>query len=105
MIIYNVTVNIDHDVHDEWKEWMIHHHIPEVMKTGLFIESRFTRVIGEEDGGKTYSVQYLCKDMETYEKYQSDHAPRLQKDHADKYAGKFGAFRTILNVVDILTVK
>ena len=22
MIIYNVTINIDHDAHDEWVRWM-----------------------------------------------------------------------------------
>jgi hypothetical protein len=105
MIIYNVTVNIDHEVHDEWIEWMLNIHIPEVLSTGLFLESRFSRIIAEEEGGRAYSIQYLCKDMETYEKYKAEHAPRLQKAHLDKYEGKFGAFRTIMNVVDIMTVK
>lgn len=100
-IIYNVTVSIDIDVHDEWVEWMKSVHIPEVLATGMFLESRFTRVIGDEEGGKTYSIQYLCESMDTYEKYQKIFAPQLQKEHNDKYAGKFAAFRTILNVVDI----
>ncbi len=101
MIIYNVTVSIDEDIHEEWVSWMKSIHIPEVLGTGMFVESRFTRVIGEEEGGKTYSIQYLCESMDIYEKYQSDFAPDLQKSHNDKYAGKFAAFRTLLNVVDI----
>jgi hypothetical protein len=101
MIIYNVTINIDIDVHEEWVQWMKEVHIPDVLATGMFLESRFTRVIGDEEGGKTYSIQYLCSSMDTYEKYQSEHAPRLQKEVAEKYPGKFSAFRTILNVVDI----
>lgn len=100
-IIYNVTVSIDVDVHDEWVEWMKNIHIPEVLATGMFLESRFTRVIGEEEGGKTYSIQYLCENMETYERYQNEFATPLQYAHNAKYAGKFAAFRTILNVVDI----
>ncbi len=101
MIIYNVTISIDVDVHEEWVQWMKDKHIPDVLETGMFIESRFTRVMGEEENGKTYSIQYLCSSMEIYEKYQSEHAPRLQKEVAAKYPGKFSAFRTILNVVDI----
>lgn len=101
MIIYNVTVSIDEDVHQEWVDWMKSIHIPEVLATGMFLESRFTKVVGEEEGGKTYSIQYLCKDMDTYERYQKDFASGLQKAHNERYQGKFAAFRTILNVVDI----
>ena len=101
MIIYNVTISIDLDVHDEWVQWMKDIHIPDVLQTGMFVESRFTRVIGDEENGKTYSIQYLCLSEDLYNKYQSEHAPRLQKEVAEKYPGKFSAFRTILNVVDI----
>lgn len=101
MIIYNVTVSIDNDAEDSWVKWMKETHIPDVLNTGLFLESRFTRVMGEEEGGKTYSIQYLCESMETYEKYRDEHAPRLQKDHSERFQGKFAAFRTILKVVDI----
>lgn len=101
MIIYNVTISIDVDVHEEWVSWMKEVHIPDVLNTGMFKESRFTRVLGEEEGGKTYSIQYLCESMDLYEKYQAEHAPRLQKEVAERYPGKFAAFRTILRVVDI----
>lgn len=99
MILYSVTVNIDHDVHDEWLAWMKEVHIPEVMETGVFIESRICRIHAEEDGGKTYSFQYLAKTMDDYNRYQNEFAPKLQKSHTDKYAGKFVAFRTILEVL------
>ena len=98
MIIYNVTVNIDHDVHDDWLWWMQEVHIPEVMKTGLFLESRFSRILAEEDGGKSYSIQYLCPDMQTYERYRDEFAHALQQEHTAKFAGKFVAFRTLLRV-------
>ena len=99
MILYSVTVNIDHDVHDEWLEWMKGAHIPEVMETGLFIESRICRIHAEEDGGKTYSFQYLAKTMNDYDIYLAEHAPRLQEFHMAKYSGKFVAFRTLLEVL------
>jgi hypothetical protein len=98
MILYNVTVNIDHDVHDNWLKWMQEVHIPEVMQTGMFLEARISKILAEEEGGKSYAIQYLAKDMETYETYRDRFAPELQKAHTEKFAGKFVAFRTLLRV-------
>ena len=100
MIIYNVTVNIDHNVHEDWLEWMKQVHIPDVMATGAFLENKISKVLADQDeGGITYAIQYISKDMETYERYQKEHAPRLQQEHSARYEGKFAAFRTLLEVV------
>lgn len=100
MIIYNVTVIIDESVHDEWIGWMKEVHIPDVMKTGKFLNNKICRVLdAEEEGGLTYAIQYTAKDRKDYEDYQANFAPALQAGHTQKYAGKFGAFRTLLEIV------
>ncbi len=101
MIIYNVTINIDHAVHDEWLKWMKEIHIPEVMRTGLFLENRMMKVLGdEESGGVTYSVQYTCKNMGDFKQYENMFAPELRRTHLEKYRDKFVAFRTLLEIID-----
>ena len=35
MIIYNVTMNVESDIHDEWLNWMRNTHIPKYFATGL----------------------------------------------------------------------
>ena len=102
MIIYNVTVNIDNDVHDDWHQWMKDVHIPDVVNTGFFKEARFSRILAEEEGGKSYSIQYLCDSMERLEEYQNTMAQKLQAEHTARYEGKFVAFRTLLRVDKIL---
>lgn len=100
MIIYNVTININHDAHDEWLAWMRETHIPDVMKTGLFSESRMLRLIGdEESGGITYAIQYTCASMQDYETYREKFAPALQRATLEKFKDKFVAFRTLLETV------
>lgn len=99
MIIYNVTVNIENDVHEEWLNWMKTIHIPDVMKTGFFLENKICKVLVDEEQGVTYSIQYTADSIKEYEEYKKSHAPRLQKEHTDKYQGKFVAFRTLLEVV------
>jgi len=100
MIIYNVTVKIDLDVHDEWLQWMRSIHIPDVMATNMFDDHRMARVLlQDESDGITYSIQYSCKDMATLQKYTAQFAPALQKDVAEKYPNKFVAFRTVLEII------
>ncbi|MBX7093671.1 MAG: DUF4286 family protein [Flavobacteriales bacterium] len=99
MILYNVTVNIDHDVEQEWLKWMKEVHIPDVLRTGMFIENKICKILAESEGGTSYSVQYLCKDMPTFQQYEETFAPALRAEHTEKYKGKFVAFRTLLEVV------
>lgn len=101
MIIYNVTVNIEDDVHEDWIAWMKTVHIPEVMNTGYFLEHKVCKVLStqQDETGHTYAIQYTCKSMDELDEYQEKHAPNLQKDHTTRYEGKFVAFRTLLEVV------
>ncbi len=99
MIIYNVTVNVENDVRDEWVKWMKEIHIPEVMKTGYFTENKICKVLVDEEQGTTFSVQYTCKSIDVLKDYQSKEAPRLQKDHNEKYGTKAVAFRTLLEIL------
>jgi hypothetical protein len=98
MILYNVTVNIENDVASEWLQWMQEVHIPDVMKTGLFVEYKLFRLLTEveENTGTTYSVQYFAKTMADYQLYQEKFAKDLQFEHSRRYKGKFVAFRSLL---------
>lgn len=101
MILYNVTVNVEDSIHDEWLVWMKQTHIPDVMKTKKFISSRIFRLIGDEDsGGKTYSIQYSCNSMNDFLDYEHNHAKALREAHTTKFKDRFVAFRSILESVD-----
>jgi len=99
MVLYNVTVSVDPAIAEEWLQWMREIHIPEVMATGCFLESRLSRVHGEEEGGLTYSVLYLSPDQTTLTRYQKEFAPALQLAHSQRYQGRFAAFRTELSLI------
>jgi len=96
MIIYNVTIKVDHEVASDWFKWMKEKHIPDVMNTGYFLEHRILKVMVDEEDGLTYSVQYKCASMNDLEGYQKEHAASLQAEHTARYANKFVAFRTLL---------
>jgi len=101
MILYNVTINIDDESHDEWLEWMLNVHIPKVLDTGLFRSWKMFRVITrfDEETGTTYSVQYMLDNLDKYDMYRTLYAPTLQQETFDKYGERFTAFRTLLEEV------
>ena len=99
MYIYNVTINIDESIHDQWLDWMQQEHIPAMLDTGKFSKALLTRVqIKEEMGGITYSVQYRTDSKETLEQYYNEDAQTL-RGQSKPFEGKFVAFRTELEVI------
>jgi ABC-type ATPase with predicted acetyltransferase domain len=99
MYIYNVTINIQEDIHDKWVDWMKKEHIPDMLNTKKFTKALMTRVLVEEElGGITYSVQYTTDSKETLQRYYDENASDLRAK-SKPFEGKFVAFRTELEVV------
>ncbi|MEC3964251.1 DUF4286 family protein [Flagellimonas halotolerans] len=100
MLIYNVTINIDESVHDQWLDWMKDKHLPDMLATGKFTHAKMVKVLVEEDmGGITYSVQYTTENRDTLEAYYKEDAERLRGDAQKMFPNKFVAFRTELEVI------
>ena len=104
MIIYNVTINVDQSIHEDWLVW-IKEHIPRVLATGKFTEAKLTKVLVDEDmGGVTYSVQYRAKSREALENYYIQDADHLRNEGLVKFADKMLSFRTELEIIDEYSV-
>jgi hypothetical protein len=104
MIIYNVTINVDESIHNEWLIW-IKNHIPQVLATGKFTEAKLTKVLVDEElGGTTYSVQYRAKSREDLDNYYKFDADKLRNEGLAKFADTMLAFRTELEIVDEYSV-
>ncbi|WP_088324222.1 DUF4286 family protein [Polaribacter tangerinus] len=100
MYIYNVTMNIDENIHKEWLLW-IESHITAVLDTGKFTAAKLTQVLVDEDmGGTTYSVQYSANSREDLDNYYKLHADDLRQEAAQKFGNKMLAFRTELKIVN-----
>jgi hypothetical protein len=100
MLLYNVTVKIDQQIAEEWLSWMRSVHIPDVLATGCFQEHRLARLLSmEEEDDPTFTIQYLCPNQETLNRYFEDHAPALQRTHKERYHERFVAFRSIMEIL------
>lgn len=100
MILYNVTTKVENSIHEEWLKWIQEVHIPDVMKTGMFIENKLCRMLtSKQPDGVTYAVQYLCKDMKTMHQYESQFSKPLREAYKEKYEGKYVVFRSVMEVI------
>ena len=100
MYIYSVTVFIDKDAETNWLDFMQQKHISDVLKTGFFTKACMRKVVKHTDADKSvYKIEYYCKDKESYQTYATTAASALQKDVADRFAGRFNAERVLLEEI------
>jgi hypothetical protein len=100
MVLYNVTVKISNTVKEDWLKWMKETHIPDVMDTGFFQEHKICRLLGEDESeGTTFAIQYIAKSLQDFAQYNEQEAPRLQKEHSNRYKNQYVAFRTLMEIL------
>ena len=100
MVIYNVTTGVDRAIELEWLEWMREIHIPEVMRTKMFVGFKFYKVLTtEDDGTVSYAVQYSARSLGDIDLYLEKFAPSLRNESKKKFGDRQAAFRTVLEEV------
>ncbi len=93
---YLVFVKVDPAVRGEWRRWMHTVHIPDVMRTGCFERCEFDY----DPEADEHLITYHCRRRSDLERYFRDHAPRLQAEHTERYAGRFTARRHVMAPVE-----
>ncbi|HMP91621.1 MAG TPA: DUF4286 family protein [Phnomibacter sp.] len=100
MIIYNVTVQMEPDIAEQWLGWMQQLHIPQVMATGCFTRYQLVRLLETQpDEGTTYAIQYYAEGRPQVDEYLATHAPALRKEVEQTWGNKVFAFRTLMEVI------
>lgn len=101
MILYNVTVNVEQSIEEEWLEWMKSEHVLDVLNTGMFQNAKIFRLLDVEqsEGTATYAVQYFADSMEYFDLYQKKYAPALKAEVDQKFGGQAVSFRTLMEEV------
>lgn len=101
MLIYNVTVQVDWGIHDDWVKWMLREHLPEMVNTGCFANAKLMRLLEtDENDGPTYAAQYFAENKANYDRYIKDHSEAVRKKYTEKWGTRVIAFRTLMQVVE-----
>jgi len=100
MIIYNVTVKVEHAIARQWLDWLKEEHIPDIISTGCFTHATILHLLeADDDEGITYAVQYHTTDKTLYDRYVEKFAEEMRKKATGKWGSQFIAFRSVMHVV------
>ncbi len=100
MIVYNISNKVDLAIEADWVQWQLKEHIPAIMASGQFTDSKFYKLLGDEDDDSaTYIVQYFAASVENYHNYVHNFAPQRRQEAFEKWGDRFIAFRSIMQVV------
>ncbi len=100
MIIYNVTVKVEHGIVQDWIEWMKSEHMPDLLNTGLFLDCKLCRLLEQDEtDGITFTAQYFCKSLDEYNTYISEYAQGMRDKGFSRFGNRFIAFRTVMEVL------
>jgi hypothetical protein len=100
MIIYNVTIKVDHSIAPAWLSWLKEEHIPDIIATGCFTHATILHLLEADDTeGITYAVQYHAESKALYNRYIDQFSEVMRKKGIDKWGNKFIAFRSVMQLV------
>jgi hypothetical protein len=100
MVVYNITTKVHASVDQDWLRWQQEVHIPAIMKTGLFKEFRFLRLLEQDDTeGHTYATQFTAASAAEYQQYIRDHAGKLRQEAIEKWGDRIISFRSLLELI------
>lgn len=101
MVIYNVTVKVEHSIAADWRYWMLQEHLPMLLKTGCFTDAKLFRLMDQDDTeGPTFCAQYYCNSREEYELYLEKYADAARDASQKLWGKKYIAFRSLMQLQD-----
>ena len=101
MILYNVTIKVHNNIHNEWLQWLKEEHVIDIMQTKCFADFKILRLLEvDETEGPTYAVQYFAESKALYNLYIEKFATEMRNRSFAKWGDKFIAFRSVMQIVD-----
>lgn len=96
-VIYEVNIEVDGAVHDDYRRWL-RDHVAEILALPGFKGAKVFEVLEPPPsaGRVGLCVQYTLQDRAALDDYLRDHAPRLRADGVARFGDRFQASRRVL---------
>ena len=102
MIIYNTTFHVEDEVHDMFLFFIRNKFVPQASDSGLLSEPRLAHIYKQHnDKGRSYSLQFRVKDIETLNKWVVGVEKTIQAELVASFGHKVAGFATLMEEVDL----
>lgn len=96
-VVYEVNLEVDRGIADEYKAWLIEHaskiiDLPGFLHVEIF-EDEWNDLTSSY---KKWCVQYRVQSQEHLDAYLSEHAVRMREEGVERFGNKFRASRRVL---------
>jgi hypothetical protein len=99
-IVFNVTTKVDKAIADEWLQWILQVHAPQIILTRCFTHFKVLQLLEVDDAeGPTYAIQYFADTLAGYERYLYEFAAHFSNQSLSKWNHRVMDFGTVMKVV------
>lgn len=88
MILFNITILSDNEIHEELRSWILEDFIPNVAKEELFKSQSLLKILNSPNEGVTYSLQFIAEDETKIAAFRVGHLLALHNKAQNEYANK-----------------
>src|SRR3954447_17819749 len=101
MFIYNITMQAEWQIHDEWLRWMSETYVPYAMDSGCFEKYQLVQLLEVNDTeGPTYALQLYSASKADYNRYLELYLPQIELQGFEKWEGSLVTFATLMKVME-----
>jgi hypothetical protein len=101
MFIYNITIKVDWQIHDEWLQWLRNNYIPSIMQTNCFEKYQATRLHEtDETEGPTYAIQFYATSKLQCNRYSRLYAASVMQNAFEKWKDQMLSFSSLMEIIN-----
>ena len=101
MIIYNTTYHVSQETEGKFVEWLKCEYIAEAIKSGVLIDPQLVKILGETEGGNSYSLQFKCESIDLLDTWYSETGRDLLEKMLSKFGQQVTGFSTLMELINL----
>ncbi len=97
MIIYNQTIKVDWEIHNEFKFWIEEEVMEDAKNSDIIQTSKFLKLLDvDTSDGMIYCVQHYFDSQMAYNQYKMTEDLTFQRELKERFTDKLVIFTSIL---------
>lgn len=88
MLLLNITILSEGDIHEELRSWILEDFIPLVAKDNILKSQSLLKVLNSPNEGVTYSLQFIAENEDIINKFRSSHLNIFHAKTLSDFANK-----------------